>query len=161
MSDLCEFMPGEEPVPIKTKKCIVCKERKSVTSFGYRNFTSKGKDETNNTCKQCKHIENKLISYHKKQHPLPDSDYICPGCNYTEEEIKSRGGWESHIASKVRTIWRLDHCHETGNFRAYICDYCNNTLGRSLDNPDTLRRLADYVEYHARMISPIHTHDIP
>tara|TARA_R110000796_G_C14236616_1_gene396691 strand:- start:32 stop:493 length:462 start_codon:yes stop_codon:yes gene_type:complete len=137
---------GEE---VLTKVCIACKERKPISDYIMRNYTKSPKGETINTCKRCKKKEGKLLSKYKKQYPLPDSDYKCKGCLLTENEIKSRGGWEHHIAKKTRTVWRVDHCHETGRFRAYICDYCNNTLGRALDNPDTLRRLADYVEYYS------------
>lgn len=40
----------------------------------------------------------------------------------------------------------LDHCHETGNFRAWLCDLCNRTLGYAKDNPETLRKLATMLE---------------
>ena len=154
-SNLCDFLDGEKPPKIKYKKCIECKENKPLYEYSMRNYTKGGnRKETINTCKKCKRIENKLIKEYKKQYPLPDKDYRCPGCHLTEKEIKSRGGWEHHIASKVRTVWRLDHCHETGAFRAYICDYCNNTLGRALDDSDTLRRLADYVDYHSGKNKP-------
>ena len=148
--NLCEFMPDEEEPEVKYKKCIKCKQDKPLYEFKYRNFTVMGKEETINACNDCEKKANKIIQYHKKNHPLPDSNYVCPGCELTEDQIKSRGGWQHHLKKRVRTIWRLDHCHDTGVFRAYICDYCNNTLGRALDNPATLRRLADYVEYHAR-----------
>lgn len=40
----------------------------------------------------------------------------------------------------------LDHSHETGEFRAFLCDSCNIALGKVRDNPETLRRLADILE---------------
>ena len=138
---------GIENIPIKSKKCIACKEEKPLTEYTMRNYTKNPQGETINTCKSCKRKENKLIQQYKKYNPLPDDDYQCPGCNLTEKEIVSRGGWKNHI-KKVRTVWRVDHCHETGKFREYICDFCNNVLGRALDNPQTLRRLADYIERH-------------
>ena len=97
--------------------------------------------------------ENKIISRRRQYHPLPDKDYKCPGCKRTEDEIKSEGGWQHHSKGKVRTVWRLDHCHETGAFRSYLCDYCNNIEGRAYDS-DTLRRLADYKDYHWRKNNP-------
>ena len=117
-SNLCEFLHGEEPPKIKYKKCIACKERKPLSDYTMRNYTKSPKGETINTCKECKTKENNLIKEYKKQYPLPDSDYVCPGCKLTEEQIKSRGGWEHHIAKKPRTVWRLDHCHEPGALRS-------------------------------------------
>jgi glycosyltransferase involved in cell wall biosynthesis len=91
-----------------------------------------------------------IVLKYKKDYPISSlpNDYRCPGCNLTEEEIKSRGGWEHQIAKKVRTVWRADHCHKTGKFREYICDYCNNSLGRALDSIETLQRLIKYLEKH-------------
>lgn len=42
----------------------------------------------------------------------------------------------------------LDHDHTTGNLRAVLCRRCNLTLGFAHDDPDLLRKMADYIEYH-------------
>lgn len=39
----------------------------------------------------------------------------------------------------------LDHCHETGAFRGWLCDPCNVVLGMVKDNPETLDRLAEHL----------------
>ena len=41
-------------------------------------------------------------------------------------------------------VW--DHNHQTGSFRGWICNSCNIALGMVKDNPETLRRLAAYLE---------------
>lgn len=43
----------------------------------------------------------------------------------------------------------IDHCHTTGKVRGLLCSPCNKALGMVYDNPDTLRRLADYLEQAA------------
>lgn len=40
----------------------------------------------------------------------------------------------------------LDHDHNTGALRAFLCCNCNSALGLASDNPDRLRAMADYIE---------------
>jgi len=40
----------------------------------------------------------------------------------------------------------FDHCHNTGQFRGWICTKCNSAAGLVGDNPETLRKLAVYLE---------------
>ncbi len=39
-----------------------------------------------------------------------------------------------------------DHDHKTGISRGRICTFCNLVLGQVNDDPETLRRMADYLE---------------
>lgn len=40
----------------------------------------------------------------------------------------------------------VDHVHASGKVRGFLCHHCNSGLGHFLDNPDTLRKAADYIE---------------
>lgn len=42
----------------------------------------------------------------------------------------------------------IDHCHQTGKMRGLLCMGCNTALGRFKDNPDLLRKAAEYIEKH-------------
>jgi hypothetical protein len=53
----------------------------------------------------------------------------CPGC-------RRRNSWKKVI----------DHCHKTKKVRGVLCNNCNIVLGHAKDNPNTLRRLACYLE---------------
>lgn len=44
--------------------------------------------------------------------------------------------------------WHVDHCHNTGKVRGVLCGNCNIMVGQSKENPDTLRRAAEYLEKH-------------
>jgi len=40
----------------------------------------------------------------------------------------------------------VDHCHDSKAVRGLLCASCNHMLGHGRDNPDILRRAADYLE---------------
>lgn len=45
----------------------------------------------------------------------------------------------------------VDHCHVTGLIRGYLCTDCNLSLGKMRDDPERLRRAADYLEKAKRL----------
>lgn len=40
----------------------------------------------------------------------------------------------------------VDHCHQSGTVRGLLCADCNRALGMFRDNPNLLRKAADYLE---------------
>lgn len=74
-------------------------------------------------------------SLYKKRHrvrlagrPMPD---ICEVCGRPPGK---------------KGVLSFDHCHASGRFRGWLCTKCNNTLGMVDDNPELLRKLAEYLE---------------
>ena len=45
----------------------------------------------------------------------------------------------------------IDHDHTTGKVRGMLCHDCNTSLGKFRDNPDILRKAADYLERPRRV----------
>ena len=39
----------------------------------------------------------------------------------------------------------VDHCHKTGRVRGLLCGTCNSAIGYLKDDPEIIRRAADYV----------------
>lgn len=50
------------------------------------------------------------------------------------------------VPTTSKTPWHVDHNHKTGAVRGILCLHCNITLGHARDNPELLRKLADYLE---------------
>jgi hypothetical protein len=80
-----------------------------------------------------------------KRHGLTPEDYerilkdqggVCALCG-TDDPGRAGG-------SDSRTF-AMDHCHETGQFRALLCHHCNRGLGYFRDRPDVLVKAAAYV----------------
>ena len=71
-------------------------------------------------------------------HTLFDAFYHrCAICGEPETAV-SRTGRPKSIS--------VDHDHDTGRIRGVLCDRCNRALWYLRDNPDLLRRAADYLE---------------
>jgi hypothetical protein len=128
---------GKESYP--SKKCVKCGEVKPLTEeyFGARSRDKKGNPtEWRNGCKECDKKQNKVVRNLKKVYPKPNGNYQCPICHRTEKDFDTYKG----------QLWVLDHDHETGKYRGYICNHCNTVLARSKDNIDTLKRAIEYLE---------------
>ncbi len=39
----------------------------------------------------------------------------------------------------------IDHCHQTGDFRGFLCKKCNSALGMLNDDPNQLQKLMEYL----------------
>ena len=130
------------------KKCTKCKEVKPLTDFHKHKKT---RDGTHNTCKVCwlkrtnawrkenkkrtKELQrNRIYNLDEDWYEtrLVEQDFRCAGCLVHQKDL------EYSLC--------VDHCHTTEKPRGLLCRPCNLALGNSNDDPDTLRRLAQYAE---------------
>lgn len=117
------------------KRCSGCREVLPISRFGFNKAKSLGRACT---CKKClKEHGYKMRELHAR-HKLP-ANHTCPICEKSSEELYSPG-----MGNK--TPFRLDHDHETGDFRGFLCDSCNTGLGKFRDDPDLLLKAADYLK---------------
>jgi Recombination endonuclease VII len=66
----------------------------------------------------------------------------------TWAEMFERQGKRCGICRKESARWVVDHNHTTGKIREILCHGCNVGLGFLEDNPDTVRRAAEYLDRH-------------
>ena len=74
---------------------------------------------------------------------------------YARKRKAASGLGHCSICGKHRRMVS-DHCHLTGLDREVICLQCNAGLGMFADDPQAMRRAADYVERHKHKHATIH-----
>ncbi len=116
----------------QTKTCVVCKKEKHIdefyTHFGY-------KDKKDRKCARC-HKDGK-INMKRLRKISPPAPSNCDCCGIPFEKSKS-----IHTANHAI----LDHCHDTDEFRGWLCQNCNVGIGKLGDNIEGLRRAIKYLE---------------
>jgi len=129
-----------------TRQCIKCGIVRPLAHFALTRGNKKDTDDSwgkkgyRTECKFCTNDKNKLRKDLAKQYPCPtDPNYCCPICNRTEAELKSHSRWPD------RKPWCVDHNHITGEFRGWICNSCNNAIGRFDDNPQIALQAYHYL----------------
>ena len=114
------------------KLCIKCNEWKPVNSFVTGSRGGGGLDPDSKprerVCKKCRNKQNVIIRKLKETHPTPKKGYKCPIC------------------LEIADPPSLDHDHETGAFRGWLCNKCNAALGFFNDDLDRLKRAVKYTK---------------
>lgn len=60
--------------------------------------------------------------------------------------LAAQGGVCASCGESDVESWNVDHCHQTGKIRGILCGHCNRMLGQAKDDPERLRRGAEYLE---------------
>jgi hypothetical protein len=114
-------------------------------------FTMKNKDKINaGACKKRKEEPKRFKNYSlKKNFGITIEEYdklhtaqnhVCAICKKTETALHNNG--------KPKDL-AVDHCHNSGRIRGLLCWRCNTGIGKLYDNPEILRKAADYIEKSA------------
>ncbi len=120
------------------KICNICYIlKKESEDFEINQTDSKGRKTTRPTCKKCREYINGIPlkpSENKRMLAIrPKHFFTCPICN------------KSSIPGITAKIV-IDHDHDTGNARTWICDSCNTGLGRFKDSIALLKNAIRYLE---------------
>lgn len=97
--------------------------------------------EVKRKCRTCARNQSKLIKELRTIHPYPSKDYTCPICQRGLEEISRHG-------QRRLQNWVLDHCHDSEEFRGWLCHHCNVGLGAFNDTLERLKAAVKYLENH-------------
>jgi hypothetical protein len=152
-------------IDLTKKKCRICDTEKPLSEFNKNNGR---KDGLQTQCRACekayyyanherilarsrrwnaKHIAHKRKyrlenlgkhrEYNRKQQGLPKPTRPTPGvCECCDQPPKKKG-------------LALDHDHETGQFRGWLCTSCNIGLGMLGDSREGLERALAYIDLAA------------
>lgn len=136
---------------VEQKKCIKCLETKTLTEF---QAAKQYKDGRRNTCTKCRNAqlqEWKRNNPEKRKAASRRNDLKRKYGITIEEyaEILIRQGSGCAICGnpcETRGILAVDHNHLTNKVRGLLCFEHNTGIGKFSDNPELLRRAAEYLE---------------
>lgn len=117
----------------ETKVCRKCQQRKSIFEFQKNQKSIAGKVVRRGECIECRKwkrsMPKKAREEYEKTNPQPPmgEPFYCPVCRHT-------------IIRQFKNDVVLDHSHETGEIRGWICRMCNNSMGMMEDNVSILKR---------------------
>ena len=107
------------------KVCIACKEWKPFSKFSKH---TGHKDNHDGRCRECVNSQVRLRNELKKT--APPKPKVCDCCNQESDDIV------------------IDHCHETKEFRGWICRFCNAGIGLLKDNIEGVEKALTYLRKH-------------
>lgn len=134
------------------KQCVRCDfilDRKHFSPH------SRGRDGLQAACKVC---ESERVSIYKHNLTSLEKERIAEaqdGCAICGRPDPSRKGW---VVDHDRTCCATDKSCD-GCRRGILCQWCNVALGYAHDNPEVLRRMADYLESDTRLATPNRSSD--
>lgn len=137
ISVLVVFEPSMTGDGFSKKVCNVCHRLLDTTNFDKNQNGKDNRSVRRPSCKECRvHIDGVNVSgadrraFEAKKPEL--ERFTCPVCKKTTIP---------GLTSKVV----LDHNHETGKVRGWICDSCNTGLGRFKDNIELIKSALNYI----------------
>ena len=123
----------------ETKICRRCQQRKSIFEFEKNQKSIAGKISRRGECRECrkwkKPIPMKARLEYEKKHPRPPigESFHCPVCEKT-------------TIRQFKNDVTLDHSHENGKIRGWICRQCNSSIGMMDEDISILKRAIKWIQ---------------
>lgn len=120
------------------RTCCACKQTKELSEFYGDKRRPLGKEYVCKVCNKAKRQNHKMIQNYgidKVQYLelLTKQDNKCAIC-----------GREDTGVARTQNL-SIDHCHKSGVVRGLLCNWCNQGLGHFHDNPELLKKAAEYI----------------
>ena len=145
------------------KKCSKCKEEKLLKEFWKDSWHRGG---LRSQCKKCDNLSRKLryqknpeyfknwVKEYYRENPKKFAIYNMRKAainanldpNKIERLFLSHNGKCDICGKKEERRLSIDHNHETGNFRGFLCRACNGGLGLFKDDIKNLQKAIKYLE---------------
>jgi hypothetical protein len=153
------------------KMCWMCRQTLPISAFRLRK-SSQGSAKWRSRCTDCEAADSRLQAKNALRHHTQDRasksyaglrqyakklgipwaevveryppDNRCEVCRRTPQEA-NQGGRYARLS--------LDHCHQTGQLRGFLCGPCNSGVGHLGDTPSRLRAALKYLNTAERRIN--------
>jgi hypothetical protein len=123
---------------VQEKACTKCSRMLPATSeFFVRCSARDHKDGLFTMCKLCR---SGIVNEHNRRRrdkKIAAAGRVPGTCDACGTSLTSGRG---------KSAGHFDHNHATDEFRGWLCNRCNIALGCAGDNPEILRRLAEYLD---------------
>ncbi len=156
------------------KKCNGCNQIFPIESFNWRS-TAHGVPKRRSRCKACEsrwtkedrvNWSEERRNHHAKKKKDYDAAHPQSVRRWAKRTLWKRLGFDPDV---IEELYKdkpdacqicgkecnvvLDHCHRTNKLRGWLCGACNLAIGQLDDNPETLRRAAEYLQRHEEDVS--------
>lgn len=128
------------------KTCPRCGTKKPLTDFHACVTSKDGRVSWCKKCRICNTVKRTAISLRERNY----SRKYGVSVDWVDFELKRRKGL-CDICGECcgdREVLSLDHNHETGKLRGFLCNNCNRGLGLLGDSLKQLRNAVKYLEKH-------------
>ena len=132
-------------IPNGSCVCIKCETRKENTEFRYRKRHIRPNGHfvrVDATCKKCHLKESKVLYRLKKNYARPPIGTECACCG--RKVMNKKDDVNNPQTETYKMV--LDHDHDTGKFRGWICSHCNQAIGHANESVETLIKMVEYLQ---------------
>ena len=132
------------------------KDKANRTAY-YKEYRTKNKARINKYHKEYSAAHRSKTIQYNKQYRAANRDKLAEkelmnkyGINQAKYDtiLESQGGVCAICEKPPKDNKKLgvDHSHQTKQIRGLLCDKCNTAIGKLQDNPELLRKAANYLE---------------